>query len=142
MPLRQCNIAVFFSAVTCFRYVIHLLANNGIVGQHLVTEARGRAVRKFLLYATEKFVRICKFLCIAVGIGDAAHQRLVPRHVLPLDGQIIGRTVAVIIARRRIAAQAVAVMLGFHDVAVVLCPATADFPAVFIAESLHCKTIF
>ncbi len=33
-------------------------------------------------------------------------------------------------------------MLGFHDVAVVLCPAAADFPAVFIAETLHSEAAF
>ena len=44
-------------------------------------------------------------------------------HVLPLDIQIIGRTVAVIISRGRIAAQAVAVALRFHDITVVLYPA-------------------
>ena len=33
-------------------------------------------------------------------------------------------------------------MLGFHDVAVVLCPAAADFPAVFIAETLHSEAVF
>jgi len=131
-----------FLAVEVEDHVIHLLADGGIIGQHLVTEARGRAVRKFLLYATEKFVRICKLLCIAVGIGHTAHQRLVPHHVLPLDIQIIGRTVAVIISRRRIAAQAVAVMLRFHNVTVVLCPAAADFPAVFIAETLHREAVF
>ena len=46
-----------FLAVEVEDHVIHLLADGGIIGQHLVTEARGRAVRKFLLYATEKFVR-------------------------------------------------------------------------------------
>ena len=33
-------------------------------------------------------------------------------------------------------------MLGFHDVTVVLCPAAADFPAVFIAETLHSEAAF
>ena len=33
-------------------------------------------------------------------------------------------------------------MLGFHDVAVVLCPAAADFPAVFIAKTLHSEAVF
>ena len=33
-------------------------------------------------------------------------------------------------------------MRGFHDVAVVLYIAAVNFSAVFIAESLHCKTIF
>ena len=33
-------------------------------------------------------------------------------------------------------------MLRFHDVAVVLCPAAADFPAVFIAETLHGEAVF
>ena len=65
-----------------------------------------------------------------------------PHHVLPLDIQIIGRTVAVVISGGRIAAQAVAVMLRFHDVTVVLCPAAADFPAVFIAETLHGEAVF
>ena len=73
---------------------------------------------------------------------DLDVQRLVPRHVLPLDIQIIGRTVAVIIARRRITAQAVAVALRFHDLAVVLYIAAVDFPAVVIAETLHGEAIF
>ena len=33
-------------------------------------------------------------------------------------------------------------MLGFHDVTVVLCPAAADFPAVFIAKTLHSEAAF
>ena len=33
-------------------------------------------------------------------------------------------------------------MLGFHDVAVVLYIAAADFPAVFIAETLHSEAVF
>ena len=33
-------------------------------------------------------------------------------------------------------------MLRFHDITVVLCPAAADFTAVFIAESLHCESVF
>ena len=33
-------------------------------------------------------------------------------------------------------------MLSFHDVTVVLCPAAADFPAVFIAETLHSEAAF
>ena len=33
-------------------------------------------------------------------------------------------------------------MLGFHDVAVVLCPAAADLSAVVIAEALHGKAAF
>ena len=33
-------------------------------------------------------------------------------------------------------------MRGFHDVAVVLCPAAADFPAVFIAKTLHSEAVF
>ena len=122
--------------------IVHLLADAGIVGQHLVTEACGGAIRKFLAHTLEKGFGIGKLLCIAIGKGHVAHQRLVPRHVLPLDIQIIGRTVAVIIARRRIAAQAVAVALRFHDVTVVLCPAAADFPAVFIAETLHSEAVF
>lgn len=38
-----------FLAVEVEDNVIHLLADSGIVGQHLVTEARGWAIRKFLL---------------------------------------------------------------------------------------------
>ena len=33
-------------------------------------------------------------------------------------------------------------MLGFHDVAVVLCPATADFATAGITETLHSKAAF
>ena len=33
-------------------------------------------------------------------------------------------------------------MLRFHDITVVLCPAAADFPAVFIAKTLHGKAVF
>ena len=33
-------------------------------------------------------------------------------------------------------------MLRYHDVTVVLCPAAADFPAVFIAKTLHGKAVF
>ena len=33
-------------------------------------------------------------------------------------------------------------MLGFHDVTVVLCPAAADFAAVFIAKTLHSEAAF
>ena len=33
-------------------------------------------------------------------------------------------------------------MLRFHNVTVVLCPAAADFPAVFIAETLHREAVF
>ena len=44
--------------------------------------------------------------------------------------------------RNRTHSEAVAVMLRFHDVTVVLCPAAADFPAVFIAETLHSEAVF
>ena len=104
-----------FLAVEVEDNVIHLLADSGIVGQHLVAEACGGAIRKLLPHTLEKCFGIGKLLCISIGIGNAAHQRLVPRHVLPLDIEIIGRTVAVIIARRRIAAQAVAVMLQLDE---------------------------
>ena len=43
---------------------------------------------------------------------------------------------------RRMGAALVPVMSGFHDVTVVLCPAAADFPAVFIAETLHSEAVF
>ena len=69
-----------FLAVEVEDHVIHLLADGGIVGQHLVTESCGRAIRKFLPHALEKGFSIGKLLCIAIGTGDAAHQRLVPRH--------------------------------------------------------------
>ena len=88
-----------FLTVEVEDHVIHLLADAGIVGQHLVTEACGGAIRKFLPHALEKGFGIGKLLRVAIGIGDAAHQGLVPRHVLPLDIQIIGRTVPVIIAQ-------------------------------------------
>ena len=78
---------------TKYEHVIHLLADAGIVGQHFIVQTCGRAVRKFFPHTLEKGFGIGKLLCIAIGIGDAAYQRLVPRHVLPLDIQIIGRTV-------------------------------------------------
>ena len=136
------QLAGILLAVEVEDHVIHLLANNGIVGQHLVTEACGGVIRQFLPHTLEKGFGIGKLMCIAVGIGDAAHQRLVLRHVLPLDIQIIGREVAVIISGGRIAAQAVAVMLSFHDVAIVLYIAAVDFAAVVIAETLHCEAAF
>ena len=136
------QLAGIFLAVEVEDHVIHLFAEVGIVGQHLVAQTCGGAIRKFFLYATEKFVRIRKLLRVAIGIGDAAHQGFVPRHVLPLDGQIVYSEVAVIIARRGVAAQAVAVALRFHDVAIVLYIAAVDFPAVVIAETLHSKAAF
>ena len=33
-------------------------------------------------------------------------------------------------------------MLRFHNVTVVLCPAAADFAAVFIAKTLHSEAVF
>ena len=83
-----------FLAVEVEDHVIHLLADAGIVGQHLITEACGGAIWQFLLHTLEKGFRIGKLLCIAIGKGHVAHQRLVLRHVLPLDievkaGQII-----------------------------------------------------
>ena len=71
-----------FLAVEVEDHVIHLLANSRIIGQHLVTEACGGAVRQFFPHALEKGFGIGKLLCIAIGIGDTARQRLVPRRVL------------------------------------------------------------
>ena len=42
----------------------------------------------------------------------------------------------------RVTAQAVAVALRFHDVAVVLYIAAVDFSAVFIAKALHSEAAF
>ena len=131
-----------FLAVEVEDHVIHLLADTGIVSQHLVTETCGRAIRKFFPHTLEKGFDIGKLLCVAIGIGDAAHQGLVPRHVLPLDGQIVYSEVAVIIARRGVAAQAVAVALRFHDVAIVLYIAAVDFPTVVIAKTFHSEAAF
>ena len=122
--------------------IVHSLADGGIVGQHLVTESCGGVIRKFFPHTLEKGFGIGKLLRVAIGIGDVAHQRLVLRHVLPLDIQIIGCQIPVIVTRGRITAQAVAVMLGFHDVAVVLCPAAADFATAGITETLHGKAVF
>ena len=47
-----------------------------------------------------------------------------------------------IVTRVRITTQAVAVMLRFHDVAVVLCPAAADFATAGITETLHSEAAF
>ena len=84
----------------------------------------------------------CKLLRIAIGIGDAAHQGLVPRHVLPLHIEVKAGEVTVIISRGWVTSQAVAIMLRFHDVAVVLYIAAVDFPAVVIAKTLHREAAF
>ena len=99
-------------------------------------------MQKFFPHTLEKGFGIGKLLCIAIGIGHAAHKRLVPRHVLPLDGQIVSGEVTIVISRGRVAPQTVSVALRFHDVAVVLYIAAVDFAAVFIAEALHSKAAF
>ena len=58
-----------FLAVEVEDHVIHLLADTGIVSQHLVTETCGRAIRKFFPHTLEKGFGIGKLLCIAVGMS-------------------------------------------------------------------------
>ena len=58
-----------FLAVEVKDHVIHLLADAGIVGQHLVTEACGGAIRKLLPHALEEGFGIGKLLCIAIGVA-------------------------------------------------------------------------
>ena len=72
-----------FLAIKVEDNVIHLPADAGIVGQHFVTEACGGTIRKFFSHTLEKGFGIGKLLCIAIGIGDAAHQRLVLRETHP-----------------------------------------------------------
>ena len=74
--------------------IVHLLADGGIIGHHFIAQTCGRTIRKFFPHTLEKGFGIGKLLRVAIGIGHAAHQGLVPRHVLPLHievkaGQII-----------------------------------------------------
>ena len=79
------QLAGIFLAIKVKNDIVHSLANSRIVGQHFIAQTCGRAVRQFLSDSFEKGFGIGKLLCIAIGIGNAAHQGLVPRHVLPLD---------------------------------------------------------
>ena len=63
-------------------------------------------------------------------------------HVLPLDIKVKASQVCVVISRGWIAAQAVAVMLRFYDVAEILRPISVDPSAMFITEVRHCNTAF
>ena len=131
-----------FLAIKVKNDIVHSLANSRIIGQHFVAQTCGRAIRKFLPHALEKGFGIGKLLRVASGLGDAAHQRRVPRHVLPLHIEVKAGQITAIISRGRVTAQAVAVMLRFHDVAIVLYIATVDFSAVVIAETLHREAVF
>ena len=62
--------------------VIHLLADGGIVGQHLTTKASGREVRQFFPDAFEKGFRIGKLLRIVAHKSDPANQPFVLQGVL------------------------------------------------------------
>jgi len=63
-------------------------------------------------------------------------------HVLPLDIKVKASQVCVVISRGWIAAQAVAVMLRFYDVAEILHPISVNSSSMFITEVCHCNTVF
>ena len=94
--------------------VIHLFADSRVIRQRLIAEARDRMLGQFLLDAPEIFLRVGVVHPAAIGEGHPSH-RFALGHLLL--AQIVAVEVALIIPRRGGAAEAVAVMLGVHDIA-------------------------
>ena len=118
--------------------MLHLLNQlpHGI-RQRLIAEARDRMLRQFLLDAPEIFLRIGIVRPAAIGEGHSSYWFALCHLLL---AQIVAVEIALIIPRRGGAAEAVAVMLGFHNIAEA--PAILrDSTAVPIAVGSHRRQI-
>ena len=73
-------------------------------------------LRQFLLDAPEIFLRVGVVHPAAIGEGDPAHRLCLLGHLLL--AQVVAVEIPLVVARERGAAEAVAVMLGVHDIAI------------------------
>ena len=96
--------------------IIRRFPHRGIVRQRLIAEAGGGLIRELLPNGVQVFLRIRKGLLLAAGIGHPAHQRLLLRH--SLLAEVIAVQIALIVARQRGTAEAIAVVIRFRNVAV------------------------
>ena len=103
-------------AIQVEKDIVHLLANNRVIRQRLIAEARDRMLRQFLLDAPEIFLRVGVVHPAAIGEGDPAHRLCLLGHLLL--AQVVAVEIPLVVARGRGAAEAVAVMLGVHDIAI------------------------
>ena len=80
-------------------------------------------VRQFLPDALEVRLRVRIIHLLAAGEGDPAYHRRLLRQILPLDTEVEGRQICLIVAGNRVASQTVAVILRLYDIAIVGRPA-------------------